>query len=525
MRHWIRRALGSLIAGAIVSFGITATAVAQTAQVSASSAGAQKGQVTPVPKTGSRQPASSSSSPPAPLAAFDAEIVPQFLCGRADDFETNCDIVPNQELFITELCVVEDPCRTRWTNSGLCATNSHGAWTFGTLMAHMAGFQDVDENPAALSQFVRGWLEQIQTTQTINGFTVTGRPGIASFLSDWETVSGVGKDGVLDMRLAPFRLLAIVNRMDLRQRPGAGGYGAGNAGEGRFVFGFLQVNFSQPNDPDAWFSRPATVIMEYFLPASTCDEVLDWAASWHALGSLPFGSQYNAALQAVTDDFAGFNADPSRPNGSSLAQLRTNEISFGSPWELREFKLQGFLPTVYVPLTEVTVAQTVDLSHDNSALLGRYVTQDELDILHDEHTIPLQFEGQPFRAGSSINPSTQFFWDVPGFDCTETRFKYAINNCNGCHSREAGVPNFLQVNPRSIGNEALLAAFLTGDFNGVTDPTCPPPPDNGAVTRHFNDIQRRGLDLCDLLNASCAVVDIDGIPLFFATKNISTTVH
>ncbi|MGK3963804.1 hypothetical protein WMF38_06455 [Sorangium sp. So ce118] len=69
-------------------------------------------------------------------------------------------------------------------------------------------------------------------------------------------------------------------------------------------------------------------------------DMLDWANAWHALGSLPFPSEdYNAALQAITTRFAGRNAAPGRPNGSSLGQLRTNDIALASPWELREFTL------------------------------------------------------------------------------------------------------------------------------------------------------------------------------------------
>src|SRR5690606_792741 len=112
----------------------------------------------------------------------------------------------------------------------------------------------------------------------------------------------------LDLSKAPFRLLAIVNRIDLRSD--GGGYGGGgviggpiraadapgamiapdamiapapmpvHAGEGRFVFGVL--------DPQGR-PLPFTVIFEYELPASDPREVLGWARSWHALGEVPFG--------------------------------------------------------------------------------------------------------------------------------------------------------------------------------------------------------------------------------------------
>ncbi len=48
-----------------------------------------------------------------------------------------------------------------------------------------------------------------------------GVPPISITLANWETFT-------LDLKFAPFKLLAIVNRLDLR---GNSGYGFSNAGE------------------------------------------------------------------------------------------------------------------------------------------------------------------------------------------------------------------------------------------------------------------------------------------------------
>lgn len=418
-------------------------------------------------------------------------------CGDPSPPVTPCDIIINKELFITDLCVVNDPVRTRWTASG-ADPHELGAWTFGKLMASIAGQPDISTDPVGLSNFVRRWLDHWMVDQTQGSIDCIAPARTlmqTRFIDPWEQVSG---GQTLNMKLAPFRLLAIVNRIDLRKNTA---YGTGNAGEARFVFGVLDIDLNHPNDPDQWSQTQFTVILEYNQPATTCDEVKNWANRWHALGSIPFGATFNKELQKITDDFAGFNAAPNKPNGSSISQVRTNEIALASPWELREFHLNGALTPA--PLEQTTVALTVDLRHNNTQLLADWVVANELDILHEQHSVPLSFNGECFAAISSLNPPVP--WQVPGHDCTETRFKFAINNCNGCHADPETGTRFLHVLPRDHTQESDLSRFLTGDPNGVDDPTCPTPPNNGAVTRFFNDLQRRALDLCDLLTSDCEI--------------------
>src|SRR5262249_59164334 len=79
------------------------------------------------------------------------------------------------------------------------------------------------------------WLQTWQANQTINTFNVPARPNInTQIIQPWLAASGGAS---LDLGIAPFRLLAIVNRLDLRT--GSGGYGGStrNAGELRVVFG------------------------------------------------------------------------------------------------------------------------------------------------------------------------------------------------------------------------------------------------------------------------------------------------
>jgi hypothetical protein len=274
-------------------------------------------------------------------------------------------------------------------------------------------------------------------------------------------------DGSLDLDRAPLRLLAIVNRLDLRN------LAAGNAGEGRFVFGVLGPFGSV---------QQFTVILEYKLPAQTEQDVLDWANAWHGLSSHPFPSEeYNAALEAITRKFSGRGAAPGRVNGSALGQLRTNEIALSSRWELREFTLSpatGFLePT--------TVKLTPDLGFNGSQVLADFITQNESSIVTESHTVPEQFEGSHFLAGSVFNDLVR--WNSTSIDSTksEARFEFSKNTCNGCHGPETNT-TFLQIAPRFPGQEATLSPFLTGTT--AFDPFT-------GQSRALNDLARRNADL------------------------------
>ena len=146
---------------------------------------------------------------------------------------------PEESLVIRDLRVVEDPRRTYnpCTNVG----TPLGKWTFGYLMQHMANEEVTGVSP---SMFVREWLNSWVYDQTIDGWTVAKREKIQQLIIDpWEQASG-GPGTPLDLAQAPFKLLAIVNRVDLR---GSAAYGSRNAGEARFVFGALDMRCSDCN--------------------------------------------------------------------------------------------------------------------------------------------------------------------------------------------------------------------------------------------------------------------------------------
>jgi hypothetical protein len=390
-----------------------------------------------------------------------------------------CTVVPNKELFITDVSVVDDCFRTTWF--GACPAPvlpaTRGAWTFGRLMEGLFG----TTNPATLSAKVTQWLNEWNVLKVVNGENVPARTAVQTqIINPWLAKSG----GVqLDMKQAPFRLLAIVSRLDLRQNTPSF-----KAGEGRFVFNLLD---------SAGNTTQYLLIIEYGLDAPGCSDVLTWANQWHNLGTLPFGPNYNAALQTITDRFTTINSSPAKPNGSSLDQLRTDEIFLAAPWELREFTLQPGTTTP-APLLMSTVAQTPENARQNSVLLANYVNANTAAILANNYTVPLSFGGLPFLGGASTH-TLNFNWDGPAPACSSignpnARFNFSLNTCNGCHGAETAT-TFKQVLPRNPGVASALSNFLTGAGPAVTD-MC-------GIVHTFNDLGRRQADLCNLLSTPC----------------------
>lgn len=388
----------------------------------------------------------------------------------------------DRELMIRDTAVVNDPSRTfdPCTGSG----TPMGAWTFGHLMQQMANQPMTGIDP---SEFVRRWLRRWETNQTVNDFTVSQRLNIQNqIINPWPKLA----DGRLDLAQAPFRLLAIVNRIDLRDNLV---YGSGSAGELRFVFGAVNRTQCTAN-PNAGVLQ-FTVIFEYGVKKNGCFGLHAYAQQWHNLGGLVPGSlAYNNALQAITDPVVVAGADPAKPNGSALNQLRTNEIALASPWELREFKVD---PLVGGHLSEVTVKQTPDTGRNNQAVVRDFINANEASILTQTHVVPLDFPAAtPFLGGSSLTPGG-IFWNGPAvINQPEARHQFSLGTCNGCHAGETNTA-FTHVKPRPPGSAAALSDFLTG-LNQPTPNPVPPPADHT-----FNDLDRRAQDLDALVNSGC----------------------
>jgi len=269
----------------------------------------------------------------------------------------------------------------------------------------------------------------------------------------WLQASG---GSTLDLRKAPFRLAAIVNRMDLRRSDGNQPL---DAGEARFVFNAVD---------DTCRRIEFTVILEFKLRASDPGAVVDWANRWHALGDLEFGANYNQALQSITDDFT-----------QDFAQLRSNELTISFvEWELRTFiNASGALALSPLP-------NTPDGSFNQTTALASYVNEHAGKILTETHEVPLSMLGGYVQAS--------FYWDSLQIqDRLEVRHHFGMQTCNGCHSSETGT-RFVHVFARRDHEIAELSDYLTGQNMPTLDPFDQP--------RTFNELQRRADLLQQLLD-------------------------
>jgi hypothetical protein len=378
-------------------------------------------------------------------------------------------VVTEKELMITDLSVVQSPAQTQFDSEHPSGYYLKGAWSFGRLIHNMlpAGSRD---SKAAASKFATDWLKEWASNQSPNPAVTTSlaRDGARTLvLEPWRVASGCAPSDdacVLDMAKAPFRLIAIVYRPDLRKMPTASDPGFG--GEGRFVFNLLD---------SAGKPIKETVIFEYSLPIWSSLGVLTWAYRFHLMGSIPFGEGYNNVLALITNGFAGPGADPRRPNGNALNQLRTNELALvhasgcASPavppalcppavttpktWELREFRISaaGSLEQHAMAQDPSRDFDTVPRANMYGVLgtgtrsneLAKFMLDNAAAVTAGTHTIPSAWLANSTYIGSGVpqwGGAVKFKYTAPDGAVTEVpeavRAGFALQTCGGCHRNE-----------------------------------------------------------------------------------------
>ena len=368
------------------------------------------------------------------------------------------DIDIERVLMITDLKVVEHPIYTD-------PKSPAPYWTFKHLMTQMSG-------KVPPSKFVENWLNQWLEDQTVGHGVAVARSAMNDLIiAPWREASGGGK---LDLNKAPFTLLAIVNRMDLRSVDGTE---VRSAGEGRLVFGTLDSE-GKP------LGRGFYIIFEYNLAASNLHELNQWARKWERLQAHPIESRrYSDELSKITRSFTDRQLGPDK-HSFHLSQVRTNEVALGRPWELREFKIIQDQPT----LTQVPVAGTPDFEFFNNTKQGRQTLGAILQLM----------DGLPDSILGSSAPTPFGVPWKPANVTSDQRHQFALFTCSGCHHTETDALfthiAFPEDNnlPDSLGNQAALSGFLTGIK--VKDPL------DDSITRKFNDLERRQIDFAELLN-------------------------
>jgi hypothetical protein len=316
--------------------------------------------------------------------------VPGLALDTPSDFQLRTLLIVHPDV-VGNSALTNDPCG---------ASGTLKPWSFGALMQGMA-----PANQPAVG-FIQDWLRQFMTQQVVNDDPVAARD-INEVWSTWENAQW-------DLSLVPFRLMAIVNRLDLLRSPLLAGE---NAGEVRFVFGAVK------KEKGTCTRLRFSVILEFGVRLSSCDDLKGWAQKWVDLAGLPPSDpQYRAALAHLIQPVIDPSPLRPKPNGSAIDHVRTNEsVANEHDYEFREFKLDP--ATRY--LAQDTVAMTPRIDLATSPLLADFLKSIKSNIESDDYWIPRRFPGPsntPLLGGRARQGTP---WSGPGY--------FALNTCSGCH--------------------------------------------------------------------------------------------
>jgi hypothetical protein len=460
----------------------------------------------------------------------------------------------DKALLITDPAVVQDPARTWDPCTG--AGTQGGVWTFAHLMNQMA-----TNSGKTAPEFVKEWLSMWLNSYTVNGDSVAPRTAMFSqVIQPWANASGVSSalttnpisgrkevllGGPLNLNISPFRLLAIVNRVDLASSTGGGYGGSSSAGELRFVFGVTQPSPWGAGTQASCGLKPFTVIFEYGVPRSGCQQVINWAQQWTQLATYPsFNAGYLSQLESMTQSVVVAGAAPSKGNKNALNQIRTNENALNTQWELREFTLsdENYVTGTSTPSNGLLRAHTVALTPDdathnflsdpdvNSFVLGPVKTGVQLPVLIPSkctasYSVPYSVNSNAFLGGNSLvrNPT---HWKATGALATSAqdvcaRKEFSLNTCNGCHFGDSGTTNlanttnlsFTHVSPTS-GIPARLSKFLTGGGVGFSLNVADTQFGLSTAVWQFADLERRYQRLYDIATCSTCSLRFSLSPSF-----------
>jgi hypothetical protein len=337
----------------------------------------------------------------------------------------------------------------------------------------------------------------------------------ALLTTPWQRKDGHDPDSdqewIPNFENAPFRLLAIVNRMDLavplenHLNPQAsagrfrGSYSGSDdiveadAGEGRLVFGLIDAS-GQAVQPGM------TLIFEYGLDiGGQPGRFFDWAMAWHRLGNFQdFDSAYRGELAKLTRAFTDridaqqvtITTGPrdrsihqrlqDRPENRpiSLMRIRTNDGASGVTREFREFRMKdGTLhpaPMAGTPREQFFVkgsrgnrwlAKWLQDQRNRQLLLAQ---QEDLPVppIPSAFALPsgTRSDGLPVTAVVSPVPenNADYHWDGWGLNNGELRRSFSMQTCCGCHCGDTNTA-FFHISPREVGTPAALSRFLRTD--------------------------------------------------------------
>lgn len=340
-----------------------------------------------------------------------------------------CDVIPEKELLINDLFVVN---------------SDRKELSFKHLIESLAGKNDAGK---LMLSFLNNFESDFELK---NSIAENRKEGIKKIKDNWikeDNFSGEDSLWIPNLENAPFRLLAITNRIDLKS------LAQESAGEGRFTFCLV--------DHDSANRSPLTfnLIFEFNLPAKDSTECLQWLIDWHKLSNPKLTEEmYLDTLTMITEKFVSNN---------ELNQIRTNDFELRRLWELREFT-HNKEENTFEPRF---LAKTPELDFDKSEKLRDFVKANQDSIRANNYKIPVDLQ-----AASTARNNPIFSWDLNDVEDEiddNVEFLFSLRSCNGCHNGDKtnsdklnvdediddNIP-FLMFKPRNQSDTSVVADFI-----------------------------------------------------------------
>ncbi len=398
-------------------------------------------------------------------------------------------------LLITDLNIVAHPERTVEPCLAVPADADNKEWSLPYLLkvhAARSGINSAD----LVDNWLSGWANE---TTLVNGHAGKAN-GVEDIIERWPKNSA----GKFRLEKAPFRLSAIVSRLDLRNlRP----EGEPLGGEVRFVFGLTRSTDcgSEANE--------TTLILEYSPGTTNENAVLAWAKRWYDLGNLNKSSaEYAQTLQGLTEDTI---------RKGKLERIRTNAVRGSETvtpgWFLSEFvPANGWLKRSTVKQTPFfdlrsprnsnrpKAAAFIAANIANLDATFRTPRKGSMEPVASFYRVPDRFDNDGIFRGAWANvvKTRGTFWDFPrpaevdAATWSRARHQFSLGTCDGCHSGEilgqGGTSPPFHITARNANSPANLSTFLTGPIT-VIDPV-------DGTQRQYDEMQRRKEDLHWLAN-------------------------
>ena len=406
------------------------------------------------------------ATPSPPVVSGDGDYVaeqpgPTILPPTSDTFPPPPPPTPierGRELLVTDGAVLSG---ARSDNA-----NALAPWSFRHAMEALAAASSVD--PAA---FVSGWLATWQTSATAaseGSLPLGARPDVQKDLvCPWlrltpengcdETCAQCASSK-LDLSRAPFRLLAIVNRLDLAETTNGC---KPEASEARLLFMAMRPGTTTPLSFNA--------IFEYAVDGTNAGV----PQSWHALAALHGNADYAAALETLTRTFT---------DSARLGQIRTSENLAGTSWELRQFAhIRG-------KLVPTALTNTVADALDGTTQLATHLSTHESEIFAGDNAVP-----PGVATAFSTMPKADFRWSSATAN-PSTLHLFGLSTCNGCHAGERGDTSVLPFS--HVGVDASGATVVS---RFLSDPSAP---DSDELSFRGRSLARRLTGQCGSNDAS-----------------------